>query len=194
MAVLMAVQFTPRAAIGQTLTGTTAQTEPQKPDLSLSNQSDHTTPFPFTGTLTPLGDWRCCLPPGRDDIRVTPPRGPNAPNVFGGGIRLGGESAAFSVGAVGSQNLRLPLFMSTTIAGSQLPVPDSSFFYDASRSTTNWQVVASATKNLFTSKSGRTVGVSGDVFLPVGPQSPDATPVVPLIPSRAVRFGLTLGF
>lgn len=194
IAVLAALHAASADATAQSLSTTTVQTEQQKPDLSLSNQPEQSTTSPFVVTLTPMGDPRCCVAPGRDDVGVSSPHSLNSPTVFGAGVKVGGQSAAFSIGAVGSQTLKLPLFMSTTLTGAQLPIPDASFFSDMSRSGTSWQIVASAHKNLFTSKAGRTIGVSGDVFLPVGVQSLDGIPANPLIPSRAVRFGLTVGF
>jgi len=100
------------------------------------------------------------------------------------------------VGALGSRNARLPLFVSTFLANPQvpLPMPDVSSLSDLAQSNYTWQVIAAAKKTLFTSKSGVTVGVAGDVFIPVGSQSSDIVSSNPVIPSRAVRFGVTLGF
>jgi hypothetical protein len=182
------------AATAQTVTGRAASRgSDAKPQEELS-VTDRTAQRPSSVTLMQTGDWRCCVPAGSDDVRVSSPHHPNAPKTFGGALKFGGDAAAVSIGIIGSQNARLPQFMSTTLAGTAIPTPDVPSFSDMSRSSTRWQLVASAQKNVFTSKRGVTVGITGDVFVPVGTESPDGTPAGPLISSRAVRFGVKLGF
>ena len=184
-------------ATGPMVASAANQPEPEqaKQKLSLSDELGRPLAPPDTSiVVTPTGDWWCCVPPSGDDLRSWSPRHPNAPQTFGGDIHIGGRSASFSVGAMGSRNARLPLFMSTTVANARIPMPDVSSLSDMAMSNTTWQVIAAARKNLFTSKGGVTVGVAGDAFIPVGSQSSDIVPQNPVIPSRAVRFSVTLGF
>ena len=171
--------------------------EQARQKLSLSDELGRPLAPPGTPlVITPTGDWQCCAPPSGDDLRRWSPHNPNAPQTLGAGLHVGGTSASFSVGAVGSRNARLPLFVATLLANPQLPqpMPDVSSLSDLAQSNYTWQVIAAATKTLFTSKGGVVVGVAGDVFIPVGSQSSDIVPENPVIPSRAVRFGVTLGF
>ena len=184
---------------GPTLASAATQQEPDpaKQKLSLSDELGRPlAPLDTSIVITPTGDWQCCAPPSGDDLRLWSPRHPNAPQTFGAGMHIGGRSASFSVGAVGSRSARLPLFVSTILANPQtpMPMPDVSSLSDLAQSNYTWQVIAAARKNLFTSQGGVTVGVAGDVFIPVGSQSSDIVPQNPVIPSRAVRFGVTLGF
>jgi hypothetical protein len=184
---------------GPVVASAAAQPDPEqaKRRLSLSDELGRPLAPPDTSiVITPTGDWQCCAPPSGDDLRLWSPRHPNAPQAFGGGMHLGGSSASFSVGAVGSRNARLPLFVSTLMANPQMPMPmpDVSSLSDLARSNYTWQLIAAARKNLFTWKGGVTVGVAGDVFIPVGSEASDIVPQNPVIPSRAVRFGVTLGF
>jgi len=183
---------------GPMVTSAASEPEPEqaKQKLSLSDELGRPLAPDTSIVVTPTGDWQCCAPPSGDDLRLWSPRHPNAPQTFGAGMHIGGRSASFSVGAVGSRSARLPLFVSTILANPQtpMPMPDVSSLSDLAQSNYTWQVVAAARKSLFTSTGGVTVGVAGDVFIPVGSQSSDIVPQNPVIPSRAVRFGVTFGF
>ena len=198
-AVIIGTHASPVTAQTSGPVGASAANQPEqaKQRLSLSDELGRPlAPLDTSIVIAPTGDWQCCAPPSGDDLRLWSPRHPNAPQTFGAGMHIGGRSASFSVGAVGSRSARLPLFVSTILANPQtpMPMPDVSSLSDLAQSNYTWQVIAAARKNLFTSQGGVTVGVAGDVFIPVGSQSSDIVPQNPVIPSRAVRFGVTLGF
>jgi hypothetical protein len=121
---------------------------------------------------------------------LAPSKGPRS---IGGSFRFGSPRASVSFGALGSRDYRLPVFMSTVLAGAEIPTPALSSLTDMSRGAMTWQGTASAKATVFTSKRGVTVGVAGDVFIPIGTETPQ-TPHNPVLSSRAIRFGVTFGF
>jgi hypothetical protein len=83
--------------------------------------------------------------------------------------------------------------MSTTIGGGPLQLPAVSSLADVSRSAFTWQVTASGRATLWKSNNGVDVGLVADITIPVGSESPTG-PHNPVVPSRAIRFGMTSGF
>ena len=108
-------------------------------------------------------------------------------------MRFGNSDASVAFGVNGNRNMRLSTYMSTTVGGDQLQLPAVSSLTDMSRGALTWQVTASGRATLWRSKRGVDLGVVGDVTVPVGSESPSG-PHNPVLPSRAIRFGLAVGF
>lgn len=194
------------AAAQTTVAGTNGPSnqEPQKPGepakpqadaprtLSLGSAFGGSSDVRRTFTVTTSGQWNCCSPAG--ETRQPWAIQPKGPESIGASARVGTANTFLSLGMVGSRDTRYPMFMTTTLAGSEIPTPALSSMTDISKGRRTWQVVGSAKKQLFTSKGGKTVGVSGDVFIPLGAEAPSDVPHNPIIAGKAARFGIVFGF
>ena len=85
--------------------------------------------------------------------------------------------------------------MSQALGGDHdLTAPESSLT-DMSRSQTRWQVSARVQKTVKRMSGGQTIGLFADVFIPINSEVAGAgAPDAPVLRSRAIRFGVVLGF
>jgi hypothetical protein len=106
-----------------------------------------------------------------------------------------GRGTQVTFGAIGSRNNQLPLFMSQTLGSNQdltMPVSSSA---NISRTTIQWQLSAAVKKTLKQLPGGQTIGLVGDVFIPIGTEvNGRGTGDVPVLQSKAFRLGLAFGF
>lgn len=126
---------------------------------------------------------------------IQPPRNPNAPWAVRSSVTYAGAGAQVTFGVVGHRNYQLPLFMSQALGGDHdLTAPESSLT-DMSRSQTRWQVSARVQKTVKRMSGGQTIGLFADVFIPINSEVAGAgAPDAPVLRSRAIRFGVVLGF
>ncbi|MGE0448018.1 MAG: hypothetical protein AB7Q29_00360 [Vicinamibacterales bacterium] len=116
------------------------------------------------------------------------------PSSFTSSLQAGRNRTALMLQAVGRRDYRLPLFMSTTLGGGEIPSPGGAALTDMSAGQVTWQAAASVRHQLITTKRGATIGIVGEAFLPLGPQDRAGLPNNPVVAGRAIRFGVTFGF
>jgi hypothetical protein len=140
-----------------------------------------------------IGSQTGCQGCGADGIQ--PPTNPNAPWMIKGQVSYTGAGGTLiTVGAIGSRNNRLPLFMSQPLGVNQDLTPQVSSSADLSRNTIQWQLTASVKKTLKRMSGGQTIGLVGDVFIPIGSEDSHRNPEGPVLQSKAIRAGLMFGF
>lgn len=123
-----------------------------------------------------------------------PPGSPNAPWSVDSTVSFATAGSRVVLGVSGTRNHRLPLFMARTLDGrGDLTAPVGALA-DLSPRPTLWVVTGSARKVLKRTASGATLGVAGDVFLPLNTTVTPGVPQATVLPSRAVRLGVVLGF
>jgi hypothetical protein len=119
------------------------------------------------------------------------PTNANAPWAFQGVLRRDTAAGAFSAGIIGVRNHAAPLYTAMPIGGTFSPGASSTsranFFVPA----TQWHLTASVERTLLTMPRGATLGIVGDLLLPINtnPSFDDKLRTDPL-PSRAVRVGI----
>lgn len=140
-----------------------------------------------------------------DDRWALPPTS-NAPWSAGVSTNVSIGATSIGVALLGSRNYRMPRFMAQPL-GSRLDTTPTgaSAYSDLSSNRTEWLVSVGARRTLKTFSGGQTLGVVGEAWLPL-PSSADlqrahtSLPApsprtdIPLLPSRAVRAGITFGF
>ncbi len=116
---------------------------------------------------------------------------------------VGGARLDLSLRA--SRNYRLPRYMAQPLGMSADTTPSwASSYADMASSRTEWTVSARVARSLKTLRGGQTISVVGDAWTPLntgrdparnlsGGPSPSSTDL-PLLPSRTVRFGVTIAF
>lgn len=119
---------------------------------------------------------------------------PKGPSSFRSMLDIGNRRTSVAVGVVGRRDYRLPLIMSTTFGGGDVPTPALMSLTDMSAANVTWQAIGSVRRELFTTKRGRTIGLVSDAILPFGTQINRVLPNNPTIAGRGVRFGVTFGF
>lgn len=126
---------------------------------------------------------------------LQPPRNANAPWTIKRSVTYSGGGGALTLGVIGSRNNRLPLFMTQPLGSSlDLTVPVSSSA-DVAQTAIRWQLSAAVRKTLKELPAGQTIELLGDVFMPIGSKRAGASAQdAPVLPSKAVRLGLGLGF
>lgn len=134
-----------------------------------------------------------------------PPQPANAPWSTGLGARFSIVGAQVGVSLLGSRNYRLPRFMAQPlgISGDTTP-PGATSYSELSSARTEWTVSARVQRTLKTLGGGQTLGVTADAWLPLNTaidpqrQQSDVPGLprtdVPLLPSKALRVGLTFRF
>jgi hypothetical protein len=121
----------------------------------------------------------------------------NAPWQFS--ARLGYATAGgfeLTAGMVGNRGYTLPTFMDTTIGGLKRLSPNVSALANLG-STIRWDVTVSGSGTLRRRSDSVTLGIVGDLFVPLTSstgRSGGPTPSVPTASSSTKRLGLTLGY
>jgi hypothetical protein len=106
-------------------------------------------------------------PACEDDLRP-PMIGAQPQWTMHGRAGVGNDRQRLTVGLAVQRNARLPLFLTETLGGEALPEPRSSFSAMGD-SADRWQATLQYERLLWRSRSGTTVGVGGDVFVPIVP-------------------------
>lgn len=217
IAVFAVVALAPTTALAQTLTQTpplsgppaTAQsdgrppdTEPAGPDPARSIPID--TAVDQQGALRnfsrawnwhfEVGSQNGC--PGCAANGLQPPANPNAPWSMRGQLTYAGSRGTqITLGAIGSRNNQLPLFMFQPLGSDQDLTPPVSSFANMSRTAIQWQLTAAFKKTLKQTPGGQTISLVGDVFIPIASKAKGRGAAdAPVVQSKAGRLGLALGF
>jgi len=135
----------------------------------------------------------CPTCPGATGARA--PVNRNAPSMIRGGVSYAPSAASrISVGLLGYRNGRLPAYMLLPIASqSAVDIAPVAALTDVSNSATQWQLSAGVERAIRRPASGLHLDLVGDVFVPLSTTA-DRDGPTPSIPSRALRFGVNLGF
>jgi hypothetical protein len=125
--------------------------------------------------------------------RFTVPVNPNAPWAFQGTVRRATRLAVLSAGLLGIRNYASTVYTAMPIGGSFDAGPLTTVTPNLSVPDTQWHLTAGFERTLLTTKRGVTLGLTGDVLLPVrtDPVSGDPLGVDPLS-SLAARFGFVI--
>ena len=108
-------------------------------------------------------------------------------------MRRSTRLGVISSGLLGVRNHASPLYTAMPIGGSFNPGPLTTVTPNLAIPDTQWHLTAGFERTLLRTKRGVTLGLTGDVLLPVNtdPVSADPLRVDPLS-SLAVRFGFVL--
>jgi hypothetical protein len=123
----------------------------------------------------------------------TVPVNPNAAWALQGRVRRATRLRVLSAGLLGIRNYASPVYTAMPIGGRFDPGPLTTVTPNLSVPDTQWHLTAGFERTLLTTKRGVTLGLTGDVLLPVStdPVSGDPRRVDPLS-SLAVRFGIVI--
>jgi hypothetical protein len=125
--------------------------------------------------------------------RFTLPANRNAPWVFQGTARRATRPGAISAGLLGVRNYAAPLYTATPIGGSFNAGPLTTVTPNLAIPDTQWHLTAGFERTLLTTRRGITLGLTGDVLLPVNTDPVSGEPLrVDPLSSLAVRFGFVL--
>lgn len=171
---------------GRALVLTLPTPPPSRPD-----ERDTVSPrrWRFDFTAPPM---RCAECPATD---MRPERRSNAPWAVEADLAYASPDTAAAVGVVAHRNYQAPFYMSRPLANAQeLPSGGASFF-DPAKSATSWLLTARFDRTLFRARSGLTLGIVGDLFVPVGAQgAPPGAREAPRTSSWAGRLGTRVRF
>jgi hypothetical protein len=110
------------------------------------------------------------------------------------GLAYESTAGSATVAVVGHRGYKLPLYMSAPMETGGLTVPTSAFA-DPLRLEIQWELTAGVSKVLKRTAGGQTIGVSGEVFIPLNDVSRAAgSSVTSILQSKALRVGLSVGF
>lgn len=181
-----------------------AQQTPTPPPADPSRRLTFETAFPSVPPVTaeaataprPL-DWLPQLEltltcPSCDDDLHPPMIGAQPQWALHGTAGVGNDNQRLTVGLAVQRNARLPLFLTETLGGVALPEPRSSFSAMGD-SVDRWQATVQYERLLWRSRTGATVGVVGEAFVPIVPWGGERD--VPVRPRNlAGRAGLRVRF
>jgi hypothetical protein len=148
---------------------------------------------PLTTWLS-TADVRCLSCGGGDPPGgLMPSTNGNAPWAFQGTLHRQGNAGRLSLGVLGTRNYAGPLYGALSPEGAFAPGPLSTITPNLAIPSTQWHLTAGFERTLFTTKGGATLGIYGDVLLPLqaDPAAADPLSVGP-ISSRAARFGVVI--
>ncbi len=117
----------------------------------------------------------------------------NAPWQASGALNWQSDAGALGVRLTGQRGARLPLFMTPSVAGVQIPATAADTLLSDTR--THWQVTLSGERTLWRSRGGASVSLFGDLHLPLGTKGrrPD-TNDVPTLSQTAFLAGFRVRF
>lgn len=117
----------------------------------------------------------------------------NTPWRASGALNWQSDAGALGVRLTGQRGARLPLFLTPSVAGVQMPATAASTLLSDPR--THWQVTLSGERTLWRSRGGTSVSVFGDLHLPLGTKGrrPD-TNDVPTLSQTAFLAGFRVRF
>mgnify|MGYP001022100384 CR=1 FL=1 len=130
----------------------------------------------------------------------------NAPWSAGVSVNVSLAGTAVGLAVMGSRNYRMPRYMAQPLGStSDTTPPGASAYSDLASNRTEWIVSARVRRTLKTFSGGQTLGVVADGWLPLTslfdparlrsnlpPPAPRTD--VPLLPSKAIRAGVSFGF
>ena len=126
--------------------------------------------------------------------RLGPPNvNGNAPWRASAALNWQSDAGALGVRLTGQRGARLPLFMTPSVAGVQMPATAADTLLSDTR--THWQVTLSGERTLWRSRGGTSVSLFGDLHLPLGTKGrrPD-TDDVPTLSQTAFLAGFRVKF
>ena len=117
----------------------------------------------------------------------------NTPWRVSGALNWQSDAGALGVRLTGQRGARLPVFMTPSVTGVQMPAAASDTLLSGTR--TQWQVTLSGERTLWRSRSGVRVSAFGDLHLPIGTTGRKADlDDVPLLSQTAFLGGFRVRF
>ena len=135
--------------------------------------------------------------PASPHITIAAPPSPivngNAPWRVSGALNWQSDAGALGVRLTGQRGARLPLFMTPSMPGVQVPAAAADTLLSDTR--THWQVTLSGERTLWRSRGGTSGSLFGDLHLPLGTNGrrPDSADV-PTLSQTAFLAGFRVQF
>ena len=139
-------------------------------------------------------DFDCTACGASSDLaRFSLPDNRNAPWAFQGTARRATRLGVISGGVLGVRNFASPMYTAMPIGGRFQAGPLTTVTPNLSIPDTQWHLTAGFERTLLRTKGGVTLGLTGDVLLPVNTDAATGDPLrVDPLSSLAVRFGFVL--